>query len=146
VKDLLGDELFKKCLHEYMNRWNGKHPIPWDFFNSFNSTAGKNLEWFWNNWFFTSSYIDLSIKSVKNTGKQYSMVIDNKGGMAAPVNIILKYTDGSSEKIHQTPAIWEKNQQQVTINIVAKKEIGNITLDGGIYMDAHPEDNSWKKL
>ena len=32
IKDLLGDELFKKCLHEYMNRWHGKHPIPWDFF------------------------------------------------------------------------------------------------------------------
>ena len=146
VKDLLGDELFKKCLHEYMNGWNGKHPVPWDFFYSFNSAAGKNLDWFWNNWFFTSSYIDLSIKSVKTTGKQYSMVIDNKGGMAAPVNVILKYKDGSSEKIHQTPAIWEKNQQQVTVNIVAKKEIESITLDGGIYMDAHPEDNSWKKL
>jgi hypothetical protein len=145
IKDLLGDELFKKCLHEYMNQWNGKHPIPWDFFNSFNTTAGKNLNWFWNNWFFTSSYIDLSVKSVKNTGKQYSMVIDNKGGMAAPVNVILKYKDASSEKIHQTPAIWEKNQQQVTVNIVAKKEIESITLDGGIYMDAHPEDNSWKK-
>src|SRR6185436_11372148 len=26
MKDYLGDELFKKCLQEYMNRWNGKHP------------------------------------------------------------------------------------------------------------------------
>lgn len=33
LKDLLGDDLFKKALHHYMNMWNGKHPIPWDFFN-----------------------------------------------------------------------------------------------------------------
>ena len=52
MKDLLGDELFKKCLHEYMNRWHGKHPIPWDFFYTFNDASGKNLNWFWTNWFF----------------------------------------------------------------------------------------------
>ncbi|MGI8494526.1 MAG: M1 family metallopeptidase, partial [Pyrinomonadaceae bacterium] len=30
LKDLLGDEQFKKGLHEFMSRWHGKHPIPWD--------------------------------------------------------------------------------------------------------------------
>jgi aminopeptidase N len=47
MKDLLGDELFKKCLHEYMNRWHGKHPLPWDFFFTFNDVTKKNLNWFW---------------------------------------------------------------------------------------------------
>ena len=32
LKDMLGDELFKKALHNYMEDWNGKHPIPWDYF------------------------------------------------------------------------------------------------------------------
>ena len=32
LKDFLGDELFGKCLREYISRWNGKHPIPYDFF------------------------------------------------------------------------------------------------------------------
>jgi len=41
MKDMLGDELFKKCLHAYMERWNGKHPIPWDFFYTFNNISGK---------------------------------------------------------------------------------------------------------
>ena len=146
MKDLLGDELFKKCLHEYMNRWNGKHPIPWDFFYTFNAASGKNLNWFWNNWFFASSYIDLSLKSVKNSGKLYTLVIDNIGGMAAPVDAVINYKDGSSEKIHQTPAIWQKNQQQATVTISAKKEVSTITLDGGIFMDANTKDNTWKKL
>lgn len=52
VKDLLGDELFKKSLQEYMSRWHGKHPIPWDFFYSMNDASGKNLNWFWTNCFF----------------------------------------------------------------------------------------------
>jgi hypothetical protein len=28
IKDLLGDELFIKALHYYINRWKGKHPRP----------------------------------------------------------------------------------------------------------------------
>ncbi len=28
LKDLLGDTLFKKALHQYMANWNGRHPIP----------------------------------------------------------------------------------------------------------------------
>lgn len=54
MKEILGDALFKKCLQEYMARWNGRHPTPWDFFNTFNNVSGKNLNWFWNSWFFTT--------------------------------------------------------------------------------------------
>ncbi|MEO8568355.1 MAG: M1 family metallopeptidase, partial [Ginsengibacter sp.] len=54
LKDLLGDDLFKKCLHGFMDRWHGKHPIPWDFFYSFNNISGQNLNWFWNAWFFSN--------------------------------------------------------------------------------------------
>lgn len=64
LKDYLGDELFKKALHHYMDNWNGKHPIPWDYFNSMNAGSGKNLNWFFNNWFYTNNYIDLKIGSV----------------------------------------------------------------------------------
>ena len=41
VKDLLGDDMFRKCLHAFIDRWHGKHPIPWDFFNTFNDVVGQ---------------------------------------------------------------------------------------------------------
>ncbi|PYO50551.1 MAG: aminopeptidase, partial [Gemmatimonadetes bacterium] len=52
LKDFLGDATFGRALHEFMDRWHGKHPIPWDFFNTFNNVTGQNLNWFWNSWFF----------------------------------------------------------------------------------------------
>jgi hypothetical protein len=144
MKDLLGDALFKKCLHAYMDRWHGRHPLPWDFFYTYNDVSGKNLNWFWNNWFFSNNYIDLSIKSANKKGNDYAIIIDNIGGMAAPVNVILNYTDGTKESFHQTPAIWEKNQKQTMVNIAAKKEVQSISLDGGIFMDADRTNNEWK--
>lgn len=144
MKDLLGDELFKKCLHECMNRWNGKHPTPWDFFFTFNDVSGKNLNWFWNKWFFEASYIDIAIQSVQQKGKQYILSLENIGGMTVPVNVIVNYIDGTKESFHQTAAIWEKDQKAATVIINASKEVRSILLEGEIFMDANPADNIWE--
>jgi Peptidase family M1 domain len=144
MKDLLGDDLFKKCLHEYMNRWNGKHPTPWDFFFSFNDAAGKNLNWFWQNWFFTTGYIDFSIEKVAKAKKGYAINLKNIGGFVAPVDVMIEYADGSKETLHQTPALWQANQKEAVINVETKKVIKSVGLDGGIFMDADVKNNVFK--
>lgn len=144
LKDMLGDDTFKKVLHVYMDRWNGKHPIPWDFFHTINDATKEDLNWFWNNWFFSNHYIDLAVQKVAIKGKTYTLSIQNKGGFAVPFDVVVTYKDGSSEKLHQKPSVWKSNQQQLEVTISAKKEIQSIRLDGGIYMDAYPNDNSWK--
>ncbi|HSU28574.1 MAG TPA: M1 family metallopeptidase [Chitinophagaceae bacterium] len=141
MKEYLGDELFKKCLHEYMARWNGKHPLPWDFFNTFSDASGKNLNWFWNAWFFSNNYIDLSLKSTSKSGKGYSVSIENLGGMPAPVNIVVTYADGTTEAFHQSPAIWQKDIKQTTVALPIKKEVASVSLEGGIFMDADNTNN-----
>ncbi|MFN8255963.1 MAG: M1 family metallopeptidase [Bacteroidales bacterium] len=143
LKDFLGDEIFRKCLHEYMNRWHGKHPIPWDFFYSFNNASGQNLDWFWNNWFFSNNYIDIGFQDVKKSGNSYNLKIDNIGGMAVPFDVEIIYTDGSKESIHQTPAVWKVNQKNTSIKINSKKPVKSMKLEGGIFMDADEENNVW---
>jgi hypothetical protein len=143
VKELLGDSLFKKSLHGFMTRWRGKHPVPWDMFNSFNDVSGRNLDWFWRNWYFSNNYIDLSLRSVGRTRGGYSLVIDNVGGMAAPVDVRVSYSDGTTETFHQTPAIWEANQQRTTVAIPTAKTVKSVELDGGIWVDADSSNNRW---
>jgi hypothetical protein len=138
LKDLLGDDLFKKSLHAYMENWNGKHPIPWDYFNSMNTASGQNLNWFFNNWFFTNNYIDLSIKNVaKNV-----VSVENVGGFAVPFDVNVVYADNSTETLHQTPEIWKANQKRTAIALKNKKQIKQVTLEGGIFMDATPSNNT----
>ena len=143
VKELLGDATFRKALHAYMDRWHGKHPTPWDFFNTFNDVSGQNLDWFWNNWFFSNNYIDLAVKSVNRSANGYSLVIDNLGGMAAPVDVSVQFGDGTTQMVHETPAIWKANPQQATIQIPTRKVVRSLNLDGGIWMDADTTNNHW---
>lgn len=144
LKDMLGDDLFKKALHHYMNNWNGKHPIPWDYFNSMNTGSGQNLNWFFQNWFFTNNYIDLAITKPQIASGKASFVIKNEGGFAIPFDILITDAEGKTETIHKTPAVWKANQKEMTMTINTNRKIKSIKLDGGIFMDATPTDNVYE--
>ena len=137
LKDMLGDALFKKALHEYMNRWHGKHPIPWDYFNSMSSASGQDLTWFFHNWFFTNGYIDLAVGPIAGS----SVTVNNLGGFAVPFDMRVEYADGTKETLHQTAAVWRANQQQAVIT--TSKAVKSVKLEGGIFMDANEKDNSF---
>ena len=143
IKDLLGDKLFRKGLHNYMNNWNGRHPIPWDYFYSMEKGSGKKLDWFFYNWFYTPGYIDLALAKVGKTSKGYTLDISNVGGFDIPFDVIATYDDGSEESFHQTPIVWEKNQKETSVNIRTRKTAKTLKLEGGIFMDANEKDNIW---
>ncbi|MDP9076928.1 MAG: M1 family metallopeptidase [Bacteroidota bacterium] len=143
LKDMLGDVLFKKALHTYMDNWNGKHPIPWDYFNSMKAGSGKNLDWFFYNWFYTPYYIDLSLEKAEKAGDGYALSIKNIGGFAVPFDAIVTYADGTTDSFHQTPIVWEKDQKAITVKIKPTKDVKSITIDGGIFVDADMKNNTW---
>ena len=143
LKDLLGDAAFRAGLHGFMDRWHGKHPIPWDFFYTFNDVTGRNLDWFWNAWYFGNGFIDLAVASVTRAGAGYSVIIDNIGGIPAPVDLEAHYADGSSEVVHQTAGIWEVNRRRATVSIPTKKSLETLVLNGGIWLDADSTNNRW---
>jgi len=126
-----------------MNNWNGKHPIPWDYFYSMEKGSGKQLDWFFYNWFFTPGYIDLDLAKVDKTSKGYALDIKNIGGFAVPFDVIATYDDGLNESFHQTPKVWERNQKEITVNIKTRKGVKSLRLEGGIFVDANEKDNVW---
>ena len=140
---VLGDAAFRTALHGFMDRWHGKHPIPWDFFNTVNDITGRNLNWFWNDWFFANGYIDLGVGGVTKTGDGYTVVIDNVGGMPAPVDLEAHFGDGSNEVIHKTSAIWEANPKRASITVPTRKSLQSLVLNSGIWVDADSTNNRW---
>lgn len=145
LKDLLGDSEFKKALHEFIARWHGKHPIPWDMFNTFNDVSGKNLNWFFNAWFFSWGYIDFAVAGVTDSAEGSLVKVKNLGGFPAPFDMVVKYGDGTSETLHQTPAIWQANLNEVSVKLPTKKIVNNVQLVGGIFMDFDEANNKWAR-
>jgi hypothetical protein len=128
-----------------MDRWHGKHPMPWDFFYSINDISGTNLNWFWNSWFFSNNYIDIAINDVETNKNTTTLKLENIGGMPVPFNIILTFKDGTVKTIHQTPDVWKNNVPEVSVTLKSDKDISIIKIDGGIFMDADISNNIWEK-
>ena len=143
VKDMLGDSLFTAALHYYIQQWQGKHPIPFDFFNCMNTGSGKNLNWFWKKWFLDSGVPDLSIKKVNKVAAGFNITIECTGHKPLPVDMTINYTDGSKERVHRSIAVWEK-VNTVTLTLPAKKSVKSIVLGSTYVPDVNKKDNEWK--
>jgi Peptidase family M1 domain len=141
VRDLLGDSLFTKALHYYIQQWHGKHPMPYDFFNCMNSGSGKNLNWFWKKWFFDNGLPDLAIGSVSNKLKSYTVVITSKGSKPVPIDLTITYADKSISKIHRSIEVWEKGNPTVTITIPTTQKITRLELGSSYNVDSDKKDN-----
>lgn len=145
LKDFLGDKEFKKSLHEFIRRWNGKHPTPWDFFYTVNDASGKNLNWFWNSWFFNNNNIDIGVTGVTPTATGNSITVVNNGGFAIPFDIQVRYTDATGETRHFSPGIWQKDARQAKLVISTKKTIESVVISTGIFQDGVEGNNRWFK-
>ncbi|QDT14726.1 M1 family metallopeptidase [Alienimonas californiensis] len=62
---VLGRELFDKAFKTYSRRWKFKHPEPADFFRTMEDASGRDLDWFWRGWFYTTSHVDLGVSNLR---------------------------------------------------------------------------------
>jgi hypothetical protein len=143
VKDMLGDEVFNKGLHYYIQQWHGKHPLPYDFFNCMNTGSGRNMDWFWKRWFMDNGVPDLAITSVK-TGRKPSVIITSVGTKPVPVDITVTFYDGTTQTIHRSADVWEKGETNVTIALPGDKKITKLKLGSVHVPDSNKKNNTWQ--
>lgn len=141
LKDILGEEIFKKALHEYINRWNGKHPIPWDYFFTFNDVAKEDLSWFWNPWYFERGFPDLAINNVIVKGSNAEISVEKIGSVPVPIDLKITYADNSTEDIHKSTSIWKTGSKEFKISFKTKKTIKKVELNTKLVPDADSKNN-----
>ncbi|MFT4586865.1 MAG: hypothetical protein ACI9VS_002551 [Candidatus Binatia bacterium] len=61
---ILGREVFDFAFKEYANRWKFKRPTPYDFFRTIEDASGRDLDWFWRGWFYSTDHVDIAIADV----------------------------------------------------------------------------------
>jgi heat shock protein HslJ len=143
LKEYMGDEAFKTSLHAFIERWHGKRPLPWDMFNTFNDMSDLELNWFFQNWFFESYYLDIALGDVQAVDGGYAILVENVGGTAIPFDVKVVYADDSAASFRQGPGVWQDSPDAVTVMIPTDQEVKSVTLDGGIFVDATVNNNTW---
>jgi hypothetical protein len=140
LRNMLGDELFLRGLHTFMERWNGKHPIPYDMFYSFNDGTGEDLNWYWKSWFFDFGYPDLSITKVVIDGNVLSVNVKKEGNIPIPIKLTFIYSDSTESVLNQDASVWSDGKDEIIITEKTTKTIEMIKLG-----DAHIPDVNHKR-
>jgi hypothetical protein len=157
LRTVLGREVFLRAFREYGRRWAYKHPSPYDFFNTFNAVAGRDLDWFWRTWFFETWTLDQAIDTVRavaqpagqaaaqaagqpagqtvgdsvgaGVGDSLEVVIQNRGRAPMPVYLQVTRADGQTERYVIPVDVWLDGAQRVAVRIARQPTLKSVTID-----------------
>ncbi len=144
---VLGKETFERALREYVRRWTFKHPQPADFFRTIENVSGRDLDWFWRAWVYTTARLDQAVDSVTTTGDTAFVFLSNRGQMVLPVTLELRYADGSSE-IRELPIeMWNLGSRfTARVRTAGGQSVAGVAVDPkGIYPDVDRANNRWPR-
>jgi hypothetical protein len=73
----------------------------------------------------------------------HTVAVRNPGGMAMPFDVVVTFEDGTTERVHRTPAVWQADICRTDVRVAGGKALRSVNLDTGIFLDANPKDNTW---
>jgi len=113
LQDMMGEDKFREGMKYYISVWKGKHPMPFDYFNTMSSFYGEDLSWYFKSWFFNWDYPDMKLKF--EGGTEYT--VENLGRLPLPVKIYL--AEGTDKKLvyYQPASIWKDGKTSIKVNL-----------------------------
>lgn len=143
LHDMIGKEMFRKVLQEYIHQWESKHPTPTDLFLILNSVTGQDWSWFWNPWFYEFGYADLSIFSFDQNLNSVQIEIRKTGNFPVPLKLTLTFEDNTKEVFYESAMVWKNAsnflfKQKISKKVIkvelGDKNIPDINLKDNLYM------------
>ena len=143
LRDMLGDEEFDAALRHFITRWEGRHPLPWDFFHTFNHVTRRDLDWFWKPWFLEAGYPDLAIEGVEKQGSVSTITVRRRGSMPVPVQLEVTLQGGETRDIVKSADVWKDGAEVLQFRVDNDRPITGLRLGAPWVPDARQADNSW---
>ena len=94
---IIGNENLYKTLQSYYKEYQFKHPVPNDIRRIAERVSGIQLRWYLTDWTQTANTIDYAIGEVNSFGGETQIVLERKGMMPMPLDVLVELEDGSKE-------------------------------------------------
>ena len=143
LRDMWGEERFREVIQEFMRRWNGKHPTPWDFFNTLEDETGDSLGWLIRPWFFDYGTADLALGEVVREGDNWRIEVVRVGANPVPIDVTVTWADDSETELHEPVSVWREGTGRHVFEVPAHGEVRQVALGNDTTPDANPADNRY---
>ncbi len=159
---IAGDAEVQRAMSEYTKAWSFKHPSPWDYIFFMDKALGKDLQWFWYYWLWTTESVDGSIANVVTAGSKTTVTVRQDGQMPSPVVLKVRFAatgpaiqpmpnakmvDGTTAIVTWPVDVWFDGRRTFAADLeFGGRPIAAITLDPGCrFPDRDPGDNVWPR-
>ena len=144
LREILGRDTFLAAYREYGRRWNGKHPQPWDFFNTFNDVSHRDLSWFWRTWFFETWPLDQAIGDVRTAGDSTEIVVDDRGLAPMPVLLAVMREGGAVQRVTIPETVWLSGARRASTRVAAAPRVLRVEIDPQhAFPDVNRDNQVW---
>lgn len=110
LKYIIGKDAFDKGLLRYFYTWRFKHPNANDCIRIFEKQSEIELDWYKEYWVNTTHTIDYGVQSVEADGNNTKVTLAKVGVMPMPLDILVTYSDGSTEMFNIALAMMRGNK------------------------------------
>ena len=148
LRSLLGRETWEEAYRAFIDEWAYKHPTPWDFFNTFERFAGRDLDWFWTSFYFETWTLDHAVSQVDRRADGTTVVrVEDRG--FAPYPATVRITTATGETIEREVPVehWLDGNRSFGIELPASAgRVTRVELDpGGHAPDVDRSNNFWPR-
>lgn len=132
LRYVVGEDAFRRILHEYFDRYHFRHVTESDFRKVAEEVSGQDLGWFFQTWLHTVPVFDYRLDrvSVGRGPSGYRTLVEvERAGDRMPVEVEARFEDGSTARrrldgvLEREPLAFESSARPVAITLDPGNEI-----------------------
>lgn len=146
LRRLLGEDVFHAAWRKYLRDWRFKNPKPWDYFRSMAASAGRDLDWFWYSWYYTTWQLDQAIESVAAVEGGVRVTVRDLGRVPMPVYLTITAEDGSTVERIIPVDPWLAGRRRASATAALPGPVARVEIDAaGVLPDIDRTNNVWRR-
>lgn len=116
----MGTEGIDRAFSRYAREFRFRNASLDDLVSIVTDESGKDMSPFFDQWLKSADFCDFSVKRFS----AHSAVVENRGNLRMPVDIMVGYTDGTSEM-----RTWDGEGEQYEFTVPPDKKAASVTVD-----------------
>ncbi|HEX7050449.1 MAG TPA: M1 family metallopeptidase [Longimicrobiales bacterium] len=146
---VIGEDTLHRALREYADRWLLKHPYALDFFNTVESVAGRDLDWFWHPWWYETAtldqaIVDVGLEAAAGGGERVAITVEDQGEAPMPVELVVTTETGETRRVLVPVDVWLAGARRHTETVTVPARVTRVAIDPDeTFPDADRSDNTW---
>jgi hypothetical protein len=146
LRAVIGEDAFNRGYRRFIARWKYKHPTPWDFFNTFEAAAGRDLDWFWRSWYFDTGALDQAITGVSSGAGETRITVEDLGQVPMPARLTITLAGGEVVRREVPVETWLTGARSAVVTLPAGAAVTRVELDAERdFPDANRANNVWPR-